>query len=269
MAHWQTLDNLFKHISKSLWSSANGFRKSLALPRRALAGQSAQNAKKSLAIYWQNLDHLPRILTNYWPTLLRNSRQSARSTHSTSLPLKCGVEKQRTTSSKGAKHWVLVKFSAFNSCFPWKRKTLIDLIMAFYECYVDFESKKLTSAYSFPPFREVVLLSLKSTGEGNEVAMDKFLAICREILDHLPRNPGPSAENANKSSAICQDCQGPSAENANKFSAICQNCQGPSAENANKSSAICRDCQGLPLKHACQECQVFLGWPWLPAHSAA
>ena len=123
--------------------------------------------------------------------------------------------------------------------------------MAFYKYYVDFESKKLTGAYSFPPFGEVVLLSLKSTGEGNEVAMDKFLAICREILDHLPRNPGPSAENANKSSAICQDCQ------------------GPSAENANKSSAICRDCQGLPLKYACQECRVFLGWPWLPAHSAA
>ena len=61
--------------------------------------------------------------------------------------------------------------------------------MAFYEYYVDFELKKLTSAYSFPPFGEVVLLSLKSTGEGNEVAMDKFLAICREILDHLPRNP--------------------------------------------------------------------------------
>ena len=50
--------------------------------------------------------------------------------------------------------------------------------MAFYEYYVDFESKKLTGAYSFPPFGEVVLLSLKSTGEGNEVAMDKFLAIC-------------------------------------------------------------------------------------------
>ena len=148
--------------------------------------------------------------------------------------------------------------------------------MAFYEYYVDFELKKLTSAYSFPPFGEVVLLSLKSTGEGNEVAMDKFLAICREILDHLPRNPGPYAKKpwticreCNKSSAICQDCQGPSAENANKSSAICQDCQGPSAENANKSSAICRDCQGLPLKYACQECRVFLGWPWLPAHSAA
>ena len=141
--------------------------------------------------------------------------------------------------------------------------------MAFYEYYVDFELKKLTSAYSFPPFGEVVLLSLKSTGEGNEVAMGKFLAICQEILDHLPRNPGPSGENANKSLAICQDCQGPSAKNANKSSAICQDCQGPSAENANKSSAICRDCQGLPLKYACQECRVFLGWPWLPAHSAA
>ena len=133
--------------------------------------------------------------------------------------------------------------------------------MAFYAYYVDFELKKLTIAYSFPPFGEVVLLSLKSTGEGNEVGMDKFLAICREILticqetlDHLPRmptNPRPSAENTNKSSAICQDCQ------------------GPSAENANKSSAICRDCQGLPLTYACQECRVFLGWPWLLAHSAA
>ena len=104
--------------------------------------------------------------------------------------------------------------------------------MAFYEYYVDFELKKLTSAYSFPPFGEVVLLSLKSTGEGNEVAMDKFLAICREILDHLPRNPGPYAK---KPWTICQDCQGPSAENANKSSAICQDCQGPSAE-------IAKDC---------------------------
>ena len=76
--------------------------------------------------------------------------------------------------------------------------------MAFYEYYVDFESKKLTSAYSFPPFGEVVLLSLKSTGEGNEVAMDKFLAICQEILDHLPRNPGPYAK---KPWTICQECQ--------------------------------------------------------------
>ena len=134
--------------------------------------------------------------------------------------------------------------------------------MAFYEYYVDFELKKLTSAYSFPPFGEVVLLSLKSTGEGNEVAMDKFLAICREILDHLPRNPGPSAENANKSLAICQGCQGPSAENANKSSAICQDCQGPSAENANKSSAICQDCQARTI---CRECQQILGHlPRLP-----
>ena len=86
--------------------------------------------------------------------------------------------------------------------------------MAFYEYYVDSELKELTSAYSFPPCGEVVLLSLKSTCEGNEVAMDKILAICREILDHMPRNPGPPAKNANKSSAICQDCQGPSAENA-------------------------------------------------------
>ena len=98
---------------------------------------------------------------------------------------------------------------------------------------------------------------------------EKSWTICQETLDHMPRNPGPSAENANKSSAICQDCQGPSAENANKSSAICQDCQGPSAENANKSSAICRDCQGLPLKYACQEFRVFLGWPWLLAHSAA
>ena len=134
--------------------------------------------------------------------------------------------------------------------------------MAFYEYYVDFELKKLTSAYSFPPFGEVVLLSLKSTGEGER-------SFNGQIFGHLPRNPGPSAENANKSSAICQDCQGPSAKNANKSSAICQDCQGPSTENANKSSAICRDCQGLPLKYACQECRVFLGWPWLPAHSAA
>ena len=113
--------------------------------------------------------------------------------------------------------------------------------MAFYEYYVDFELKKLTSAYSFPPFGEVVLLSLKSICDGNEVAMDKFLAIGPEILDHMPRNPEPSAENANKSSAICQDCQ------------------GPSAENASKSSDIYRDCQGLPLKYACQECRVCLG----------
>ena len=96
---------------------------------------------------------------------------------------------------------------------------------------------------------------------------EKPWTICQETLDHMPRNPGPSAENANKSSAICQDCQGPSAKNANKSSAICQDCQGPSAENANKSSAICRDCQGLPLKYACQECRVFLGWPWLPITS--
>ena len=101
--------------------------------------------------------------------------------------------------------------------------------------------KKLTGAYSFPPFGKVVLLSLKSTCEGNEVAMDKFLAVCREILDVMPRNPGPSAENANKSSAICQDCS------------------GQSSENTNKSSTICRDCQELPLKHACQECRVCLG----------
>ena len=124
-------------------------------------------------------------------------------------------------------------------------------MMAFYEYYVDFELKKLTSAYSFPPFGEVVLLFLKSTGEGNEVAMDNFWPFAEKSWTILPRNPGPSAENANKSSAIFQDCQ------------------GPSAENANKSSAICRDCQGLPLKYACQECRVFLGWPWLPAHSAA
>ena len=98
---------------------------------------------------------------------------------------------------------------------------------------------------------EVDLLSVKSTCEGNEVAIDKFLAICREILNHMPRNPGPSAENATKSSAICQDCH------------------GPSDENANKSSAICRDCQELHSKYACQECQVFLGWPWLQAYSTA
>ena len=78
--------------------------------------------------------------------------------------------------------------------------------MVFYEYYVDFElSKKLTSAYSFPPFGEVVLLSLKSTGEGNEVAMDKSLAICQEILDHLPKNPGPFAK---KPWTICQETLG-------------------------------------------------------------
>ena len=147
----------------------------------------------------------------------------------------------RTTSPKGAKDRVLVKFSAFNSRHvSLKKERHFDLIMAFCEYYVDFKLKKLTSAYSFPPFGEVVLLSLKSTCGGNEVAMDKFLAIFQEILDHMPRNPGPSAENANQSSAICQDCQ------------------GQSAENANKSSAICRDCQELPLKHACQECRVCL-----------
>ena len=69
---------------------------------------------------------------------------------------------------------------------------------------VDFELKKLTSAYSFPPFGEVVLLSLKSTCEVNEVAMDKSWpfaekswTICQETLDHLPRmppNPRPSAK---------------------------------------------------------------------------
>ena len=135
--------------------------------------------------------------------------------------------------------------------FPSKKKDTLTWSWLFMNKYVDFELKKLTSAYFIPPFGEAVLLSLKSTCEGNEVAMDKFLAICREILDHMPRNPGPSAENANKSLAICQDCQ------------------GPSAENANKSSAICQDCQELPLKYACQECRVWLGWPWLPAHSAA
>ena len=66
-----------------------------------------------LAISWQNLDHLPRILTNVWPTLPRNSRQSAKNT-------------------------------------------------------------------------------------------DNFLASCREIQDHMPRNPGPYAE---KPWIICQECQ--------------------------------------------------------------
>ena len=41
-----------------------------------------------------------------------------------------------------------------------------DLIMVFYDYYVDFELKKPTSAHSFPPFREVVILFLKSICEG-------------------------------------------------------------------------------------------------------
>ena len=72
--------------------------------------------------------------------------------------------------------------------------------------------------------------------------LDHLPRILTNFWPTLPRNPGPYAESANK------------------FSAIRQDCQGPSAENANKSLAICRDCQ---------ECRVFLGWPWLPAHSAA
>ena len=94
--------------------------------------------------------------------------------------------------------------------------------MAFYEYYVDFELKKLTSAYSFPPFGEVVLLSLKSTGEGNEVAMDKFLAICREILDHLPRKPGPYAK---KPWTICRECQQILGHLPRLPRTICRECQ--------------------------------------------
>ena len=149
--------------------------------------------------------------------------------------------------------------------------------MAFYEYYVDFESKKLTSAYSFPPFGEVVLLSLKSTGEGNEVAMDKFLAICREILDHLPRNPGPYAK---KPWTICRECQQILGHLPRLPRTICRECQQILGHLPRLPRTICRecqqilglicqDCQGLPLKYACQECRVFLGWPWLPAHSAA
>ena len=94
--------------------------------------------------------------------------------------------------------------------------------MAFYEYYVDFELKKLTGAYSFPPFGEVVLLSLKSTGEGNEVAMDKFLAICRQILDHLPRNPGPYAK---KPWTICRECQQILGHLPRLPRTICRECQ--------------------------------------------
>ena len=47
-----------------------------------------------------------------------------------------------------------------------KKERHFDLIMVFYEYYVDFELKKPTSAHSFPPFGEVVLLFLKSICEG-------------------------------------------------------------------------------------------------------
>ena len=111
--------------------------------------------------------------------------------------------------------------------------------MAFYEYYVDFELKKLTSAYSFPPFGEVVLLSLKSTGEGNEVAMDKFLAICREILDHLPRNPGPYA---NKPWTICRECQ---QILGHLPRTICRECQQILGHLPRLPRTICRECQQI------------------------
>ena len=113
--------------------------------------------------------------------------------------------------------------------------------MAFYEYYVDFELKKQTGAYSFlllgrwsfcPSSQHVRGMKLQWTNSWPFA--EKSWTICQETLDHLPRmptNPRPSAK---------------------KF-------QGPPAENANKSSAICRDCQQLPLKYACQECRVCLG----------
>ena len=74
---------------------------------------------------------------------------------------------------------------------------------------------------------------------------EKSWTICQETLDHMPRNPGPSAENANKSSAICQDCQGPSAENANKSLAICQECQQILGHLPRLPRTICRECQQI------------------------
>ena len=113
--------------------------------------------------------------------------------------------------------------------------------MAFYEYYADFELKKLTTAYSFPPLWEVRPSSqhvrgMKLQWTNSWPFAEKSWTICQETLDHLPRMPTNPR---------------------------------PSAEVANKSSAICRDCQELPLKYARQECRVFLGWPWLLAHSAA
>ena len=114
--------------------------------------------------------------------------------------------------------------------------------MAFHEYYVDFELKKLTSAYSFPPFGEVVLLSLKSTGEGNEVAMDKFLAICREILDHLPRNPGPYAK---KPWIICRECRQILGHLPRLPRTICRECQQILGHLPRLPRTICRECQQI------------------------
>ena len=71
MAQWQTLDNFLKHASKSLWSSANSFNKSSAIYRQGPLGNLPKMPWKLF---------LGHLLTNSWPILLRNSRQSAKNT---------------------------------------------------------------------------------------------------------------------------------------------------------------------------------------------
>ena len=100
----------------------------------------------------------------------------------------------------------------------------------------------LTSAYSFPPFGEVVLLPLKSTGEGNEVAMDKFLAICQEILDHLPRKAGPYAK---KPWTICREWQQILGHLPRLPRTICRECQQILSHLPRLPRTICRECQQI------------------------
>ena len=49
----------------------------------------------------------------------------------TLLPLKCGFEKRKDHLPRRGKDWVLVQFTAFNSCFLKKIKLYIELIIVF------------------------------------------------------------------------------------------------------------------------------------------
>ena len=83
----------------------------------------------------------------------------------------------------------------------------------------------------------------------------KFLAICREILDHMPINPGPYAE---KPWTICRECQQILSHLPRLPRTICRECQqilGHLPRLPRTATKIC-----LPRMPSL---------PWLPAHSAA
>ena len=80
------------------------------------------------------------------------------------------LKNKRTTSPKGGKDWVPVKFQHLIHVFLQKERHF-NLIMDFYKYYVDFESKKLTSAHSFLLLGRWSFCFSSQHVRGNEVVM--------------------------------------------------------------------------------------------------